>query len=278
MSNKRGAESQGGRKRPRANYNVTSRTNISGPGVWATCARGRERSTIGELYDLFESIAEELWPTEQKEASSREDDQDAEEEDEDNLEEMVKKELAGLKKPRVQKRFANCQTGTPCVIFISCKPPIDPVKLVLHQFFEIERTGVTRVKQVLRLTPASDSCVASMPEILLLAKKVIPPAFEVLPEKEDGSKKYRYKIDLSMRNHDKIQKSELLPQIAQCVPAEAGHTVDLDDPEIVIFVQILKSVCGISVMPHYQRFKRFNVEQVGEAARRRLETEEQGKE
>lgn len=30
--------------------------NISGPSVWVTCVRGREKQAVGELYDLFEQV------------------------------------------------------------------------------------------------------------------------------------------------------------------------------------------------------------------------------
>ena len=99
----------------------------------------------------------------------------------------------------------------------------------------------------------------------------------------------QYKIELTIRYHDKIKKTELIPLLAACVPSDPGHVVDLEHPEVVIFVQIhkvrlfhrrhghaapftvltlLQTVGGISVVRHYERFKRFNVVQVGDAARR----------
>lgn len=56
---------------------------------------------------------------------------------------------------------ANCQTNTPCgmrlcdstilsnrlaVIFISCKPPVEPVKLVLKYLDNIRETGITQTR------------------------------------------------------------------------------------------------------------------------------------
>src|SRR6266404_7615991 len=31
--------------------------SIDGPGIWVSCIRGKERQTVGELYDLFESVS-----------------------------------------------------------------------------------------------------------------------------------------------------------------------------------------------------------------------------
>ena len=30
---------------------------IDGPGIWASCVKGKEKQTVGELYDLFESVS-----------------------------------------------------------------------------------------------------------------------------------------------------------------------------------------------------------------------------
>ena len=62
-------------------------------------------------------------------------------------------------------KIANCQTNTPCgmnfdllqvffrnpdaltqVIFISCKPPVDPVELVINYIKTVETTGITRTR------------------------------------------------------------------------------------------------------------------------------------
>ena len=29
---------------------------MEGPGVWVTCVKNKEKSTVGELYDVFESV------------------------------------------------------------------------------------------------------------------------------------------------------------------------------------------------------------------------------
>jgi hypothetical protein len=39
------------------------------------------------------------------------------------------------------------------VIFISCKAPVDPVKLVLKYVEDVETTGVTRTRRVAKNTP-----------------------------------------------------------------------------------------------------------------------------
>jgi tRNA acetyltransferase TAN1 len=37
-----------------------AKRTIEGAGIWATCVKGKEKGTVGELYDLFESV-KSLW-------------------------------------------------------------------------------------------------------------------------------------------------------------------------------------------------------------------------
>lgn len=33
-----------------------SKRTIDGPGIWVTCVKGKEKQTVGELMDVFESV------------------------------------------------------------------------------------------------------------------------------------------------------------------------------------------------------------------------------
>jgi len=80
------------------------------------------------LYDLFESVASELWPdTAVAEASDEEGHDDSDDgaigdEVEEDFEKQVAKELAAIKRPRKEQQFANCQTNTPCGARINDTP------------------------------------------------------------------------------------------------------------------------------------------------------------
>jgi len=104
-----------GHDKPKKRYRsdgtpIWGKRAIDGPGIWVSCVKGKEKQTVGELYDLFESLASELWP--ETDAGAREagdedghdnsDDGTAEEED---LEKQMAKELASIKRPRREQRF-----------------------------------------------------------------------------------------------------------------------------------------------------------------------------
>ncbi|TFK93951.1 hypothetical protein K466DRAFT_536924 [Polyporus arcularius HHB13444] len=234
---------------------IWGQRSLDGPGVWVTCVKGKEKQTVGELYDLFESLANDLWPAE---SSGDKDGEDGSDEDDgcaDDIEKQIAKEVSSMKRPRKETRFANCQTNTPCVVFISCKPPVDPVKLVTTHVQNVVNTGVTNTRYSQRMTPVSGSCVANISEIQALCQRVVKPVFTADPEK-----KYSYKIELRIRNHNTLTREKLIPELAKCVPE--GHTVSLDNPELFILVEIFKSVCGISVVRDYYKLQKFNVMEI----------------
>jgi tRNA acetyltransferase TAN1 len=212
--------------------------------------KGKERQTVGELYDMFESLASELWP------EVAEDDHMHPEDDEGSLEDQIAKELATLKRPRKEQRLANCQINTPCVVFISCKPPVDPVRLVTTLIHNVHASGVTQSKYVHRLVPVSGSCLANIPEIQSLCRRLFKSAFDA----QGPSQTIRYKIEARIRNHTTLDRPLVIQEIAKCVPEK--YTVDLEDPQLVILVEVFKSVCGISVVEDYYRFKKFNILEV----------------
>ncbi|PCH42459.1 hypothetical protein WOLCODRAFT_102174 [Wolfiporia cocos MD-104 SS10] len=246
-----------GRRRYRSDGTpIWTQPSISGPGVWVSCVKGKEKQTVGELYDLFDNIASELWPDDSLKAAQGEDgSDDSEEEDDGDIEKQIAKEVASMKRPRKEQRFANCQINTPCASYIFCKPPVDPVQLAVKHVQNIAETGVTHTRQVLytqRLTPVSGTCAANIPEIQSLCKRVITPFFESGQELS-----YGYKIELRMRNHNTLARPVLIQELAKCISEQ--HTVDLDNAGVFVLIEVFKSVCGLSVVKDYYKLQKFNV-------------------
>ncbi|KAL1949322.1 hypothetical protein VTO73DRAFT_8203 [Trametes versicolor] len=267
--NKRKGDSRDkGRRRFRPDGTaIWGQRQIDGPGVWVTCVKGKEKQTVGELYDLFESLGNELWPVGEVDDAETPQDSDDEAGGAEDIEKQIAKEVASMKRPRKETRFANCLTNTPCVVFISTKPPIDPVKLVTTHVQNVLDSGVTHTRFSQRLTPVSASCAANMPEVTTLCTRVLKSVLA-----EDPDKKYTYKVELRIRNHNTLKRDKLIPELAKCVPE--GHTVNLDNPELYILVEIFKSVCGISVVKDYYKLQKFNVMEIANAKNLRDDGEE----
>lgn len=267
--NKRKNEGQD-RSKKRFHSNGTpiwGQRTIDGPGIWVSCVKGKEKQTIGELYDLFESLSSTIWPaTGTNSKDPEEDDLGDDLEDDEDLEKQIAKEVASMKRPRTEKRFANCPTNTPCVVFISTKAPVDPVKLVLRHIENVMETGVTRTRFTHRLTPVLASCATNLQEIQSLCKRLIDP---LLSEEAES---HTYKIELRIRNHSTLKRPVVLQELAKCVPEK--HKVDLENPEVFILVEMFKSVCGISVVKDYYRLQKFNVMELGNAKKEDVDFQE----
>ncbi|KAG2124113.1 hypothetical protein BD769DRAFT_1628805 [Suillus cothurnatus] len=240
-----------------------AKQTIEGPGIWATCVKGKEKGTVGELYDLFESLAADMWLIEGHDSSAndRYGGSDAEENEHD-LETQIAKEVAALKRPKVEKRSvvkANCLTNTQCVIFMSCKPPVDPVKLVMKHVENVQETGVTRTKYTHRLTPVFGICVANLPELHSLCRRTVT-AYCAQENTEGSPNARKYKVELRVRNHNTLTRIEIIQEVAKCMPS--NYTVDLDDPDVFILVEAFKD---LSIVEDYYQSQKFNVMELANA-------------
>jgi len=225
-----------------------------------TCVKGKEKQAVGELYEIFEKVALDVWP----ELDTVSDALDDEEQDgkagaELDLEKQIAKEMEVIKRPRKEQRFVSCQTNTPCVIFISCKPPVDPVELILRYVQNVEDTGVTHTRYTLRLTPVINTCTANLPEITSLFQRALKTFTELHPEHVHR----KYKIELRMRNHNSLARKAIIDAIVELIPE--GWTVDLEDPEAFVLVEVFKSVAGISIVTDYYKRQKFNVMEIAKS-------------
>ncbi|KEP49249.1 THUMP domain protein [Rhizoctonia solani 123E] len=231
---------------------IASRRTIDGPGIWAMTVKGKEKQATNELYEIIESISNRIWPkpppTTEATAEVSEDESDEEE----DIEKQLAKELSNINKPKTKGT-----TDRRIVIYIATKPPIDPVEVVLEHMKQVSQTGVSGTRALVRLVPASVICPANMPAITSLATDIFTKSFG-----GEGMEPKKYKIELRIRSHKVLTRDEVIKAIAQCVPSDKGHTVDLTNQDTTILVELFKGICTISVVPNYEKYKRFNVVQI----------------
>ncbi|CCO35313.1 hypothetical protein BN14_09430 [Rhizoctonia solani AG-1 IB] len=258
---KRQAHSKGQIKNYKSSVGgIPLRRAIDRPGIWAMTVKGKEKQATNELYEIIESISDRLWPKPPPTTETVPEDDEEDDEDED-IEKQLAKELSDINKPKMKdttdRRIAICPTDTACVIYIATKPPIDPVEVVLRHMGQVAETGVSGTRALVRLVPASGICAANMTAITLLATELFIKAFGG----EDVESK-KYKIELRIRSHKVLAKDDVIKAIAQCVPSDKGHTVNLTNQDTTILVELFKGICTISVVPEYEKYKRFNVVQI----------------
>ncbi|CAG8793063.1 3417_t:CDS:2, partial [Dentiscutata erythropus] len=82
-----------------------------------------------------------------------------------------------------------------------------------------------------------------------------------------------YAVIPNIRNNKNIERMKLITTIARLVGDD--HIVNLDDPDLVIIVEIFKNICGMSVLSDYKRLKKYNIESIFEDKEQNEEPEEQ---
>ncbi|KAG2124124.1 hypothetical protein BD769DRAFT_1776608 [Suillus cothurnatus] len=183
-----------------------AKRTIEGPGILATCVKGKEKGTVGELYDLFESLAADMWLIEGHDSSANDRYRGSDaEENEHDLETQITKEVAALKRPKVEKH----SNSTPYVV--------EPL-----------------LRTVLKRTPKG---------LRRLAR--------------------HYIVELRVRNHNTLTRMKIIQEVAKCMPS--NYTVDLDDPDVFILVEVFKSTFGMNIVEDYYRFQKFNVIELANA-------------
>ncbi|KAG8701864.1 hypothetical protein FRC09_005086 [Ceratobasidium sp. 395] len=238
---KRQTLSKGQVKNYKAHLGIPTRRAIDSPGIWAMVVKGKEKQAAGELYNVIETISDQLWPKPPA-AEADEADNASESSNEEDIEKQLAKELSDINKPKskvsTERRIAICPTDTTCVIYVSTKLPIDPVRVTLHHMKQVSQTGISGTRALVRLIPASGICAANMAALTTLANDLFASPFGGHPKK--------YKIELRIRNHAVLAKEDIIKEIAKCVPVDKGHT----------------GICTMAVVPDYDKYKRFNVTEI----------------
>ncbi|KAG6874987.1 hypothetical protein C0992_005660 [Termitomyces sp. T32_za158] len=83
---------------------IWAKRYIDGPGIWVSCVKGKERQAVAECYDLFDSVASELWPI-GSEGDNVDSDSDDNEDEDLPIETQIANEVSAMKKPKQGPRF-----------------------------------------------------------------------------------------------------------------------------------------------------------------------------
>jgi len=224
---------------------------IQGPGIWLTTIKDKEQAAAREVCTVLNEIADSLW--------SQEDETNAiTSKSANDIDDEILRELKALTaKKKVPSRLETCLTDTPCLAYIVCKPPLDPLTMIDHYMMSVETTGATRLRFAQRLIPIMSVAAASKSEVVVQAQKLIDSSFP----KESTT----FKVDVTIRNHTTLQRDDMIQTVANLVPKDQGHEVKLDGPRIIILLVIFKGLAMMSILGNFDRFRKYNPHQVQSA-------------
>ncbi|GAB7356983.1 hypothetical protein MBLNU459_g7819t2 [Dothideomycetes sp. NU459] len=231
---------------PRKNEEfVKPRTIQAGDsGIWVTCDKGREGKCIGELKDLFNDYAEELYGDQLHDAEEKDDSDGGEV----NIEEEIQAELEGIKKPQTEPLFIPIRLDVQCAkTYQVCKASVTDDSNGQGVGGGIGEGGNGSFGTTLS-SGAKDSAQGqrTITNLTIVNCSLACMQFAIRP---------------TLRNHNVLSRDSIIRQTAAAVGA--GHKVDLKGYDDLIIVEAYTSICGMSVVPNdFEELKRYNLAEI----------------
>ncbi|XP_026808344.1 THUMP domain-containing protein 1 [Rhopalosiphum maidis] len=228
-------------------YNFKDSRNQLQPdmkGFLCTCNYG-EKDCQKEAINLLREYSEEKDKSSEDISSTVEESTDIMDSLDTELESLSKKDNADWKK------FNPSVTGVGNCIFISTTVE-DPCDLMYKILEDIERTKVQKTKFLLRMLPILITCKANLISIKSVCTNLLSKYFSTEPT--------TFAIMFNHRYNNSVRRDEVIKELANQVVSFGQHTVDLSGgAKMTIIVEVVKSVCCLSVVRDYGRFCKFNL-------------------
>ncbi|KLJ12792.1 hypothetical protein EMPG_12211 [Blastomyces silverae] len=234
-------------------------------GMFVTSNRGKEARCVSEIIDiLYQDLESQkiLAGTPKDETSTSDTDskqEEVEKEEEDDIEAQIRKEVDDMKPNKNKKNtnpFQAVKLDIPCLSFIKIDKTLDPVQIA-HRLCTEARENPTkkRSRWIQRITPITLTQKVLGGGIEQLSREVLKPHFH------SGGPSKKYAIRTSIRNNTEWTRDTLIPLVAKAVGP--GHSVDLKNYDLLILVDIVQNICGMSVVgPDYDELKRYNLSEI----------------
>ena len=165
-----------------------------------------------------------------------------------------------MKHQQVESGARNC-------IFI--KTTIEHPELLVSKITsQIYETKSQKARYILRMIPILGTCKAYNENIEKLANSILSKVFT-----EDS--KISYSILFKTRNNDKVKRDDIIKLIGKVIRELPGTTtVDLNNPDICIVVEVLRSVCCIGTAKEYYKYRKYNLVELAKDKQEEVKAEE----
>jgi len=146
--------------------------------------------------------------------------------------------------------------GIPCIFFIKVDKAVDPVKAVYRLCIEAQSNPEKkRSRWVKRLTPITLVRKVLGRGLEDLSREVLKPYFHA------GGLPKKYAVRPSIRNNSEWHKDSVIKLVASIVGPD--HTVDLKNYDLLILVNVVQNLCGMSVVgSDYDKLKGYNLAEI----------------
>ncbi|XP_062576760.1 THUMP domain-containing protein 1-like [Saccostrea cucullata] len=226
-------------------------------GFLITC-NNNEKAAVRESYNILNEYADKLYGPEKETSDMRNEEDSEEEEDEEDIEKAMMKEVNEIKEKKLtQRRFQNTNTKAKNCIFIRTTLS-DPSQLAHSILSDLSETKVQKSRYAIRLLPISGSCRAEEADVKKLGKELFTPIFET-PYGEG----YSFSITVKVRNNNRLGRDSLIPALAGIIKElNPLHRVSHDNPDFVILVEVIQSVCCVGIVKDFFKFRKYNLQEI----------------
>ncbi|XP_050410082.2 THUMP domain-containing protein 1 [Patella vulgata] len=254
-----------GKKRPKSYYKKCAnvkrkRLNILEGGLKGfiiTCC-DREKEATREAYSILNDYADKLYGPENFKTDAPNNGGEEKEDEDEDIEKAMTKEVGAIKETKsTERRFQRLESKTKNCIFI--KTTLEsPTELAEKLFQNLYDTKTQRSRYVMRLFPVEGTCKAVLDEIKKLGGNLFQKYFST-PYGEGMS----FSIIFKARNNNNIGRDSIIPELSHLVTElNPAHTVEYDNPDCLIFVQVLCTICCISILKNFTKFKKYNLQEI----------------
>ena len=174
------------------------------------------------------------------------------------MEAALRKEVSALKTGARwdERRFQVVRSGANNCVFIRTTVP-RPDELVHSIMADVHKTQTTKSRFILRMQPVMASCKADEDKIEEMAEEVLPAFFG----EELGG--HTFSILVKVRNNNKIGRTIVLPLIGKVISEMcSANRVNLDAPELVVCVDVIRTVCCLSVLKDFALYRKYNIQEI----------------
>ncbi|XP_051940393.1 THUMP domain-containing protein 1 isoform X2 [Hippocampus zosterae] len=246
---KRGKKHFGGGQYHAKRWRGSRELEVGMQGILITCNMNQRKCTA-EAFNLLSEYADKLYGPEKLE-------EDAGGCSEEDVEEALKKEVTQLRAydGSQQRRFQALESGANNVIFIRTRN-LESDKLVHHILADLHATKKKKTRLILRMLPVTGTCRAFPEEMMRYLSTFLEPWFK----KPNCAS---YQIAFKSRNNNYSKRCDLIKAIATLVgKLNPRNMVNLTQPDLTIILEVIKTVCCVSVVREYTRYKKYNLQEV----------------
>lgn len=217
-------------------------------GFLASC-NGHEKECVKECYNILNKYMNQLYGVESNGFNSL-----------PNIGTdtaiPLEKEIANLKAKfgtwPSNKLFQVVESGAKNFLFIKTTIE-DPVKLATAIVKDISENRQLQARHLIRLIPIEITCKAYIDNIKRACERLLDAHFKSCTK--SFSIAYHHRNSTNNLTRD-IVISEIAKLVNSC---GKGHTVDLDNADITIVVEVIRSIALLAAIPAYLEYKKFNL-------------------